>query len=141
MGLFWAIPPPSLARSAREGGGIAMTLCLLTHCVYSPKDRRPFGRRSLGDLQTFARSMGLEPTTFRVTGGCSNQLSYDRKACLRDCSTILENEYFFNDKHFDDSIAKRIDYQFHKIHQTILLCRREDLHLRPWVYESHALTT
>lgn len=33
----------------------------------------------------YARSKGLEPSTFRVTGGCSNQLSYDR---ILGCNTL-----------------------------------------------------
>lgn len=59
-----------------------------------------------------ARPTGLEPATFRVTGGCSNQLSYGRSA------TILAGKLPNRD-----------------------LCWRKDLHFRPWVYESHALTT
>ncbi len=58
-----------------------------------------------------ARSTGLEPATSRVTGGCSNQLSYDRIIILL------------------------------KQALTPVLCRREESNLRPWAYESHALTT
>ena len=36
-------------------------------------------RECVTTLLNYARSTGLEPATFRVTGGCSNQLSYDRK--------------------------------------------------------------
>lgn len=42
---------------------------------------------------SFARGTGLEPATFRVTGGCSNQLSYPRniRQALRYPSKIYVN--------------------------------------------------
>jgi hypothetical protein len=44
------------------------------HFAQSEYKSRPFGR-----LLFDARSTRLELATSRVTGGCSNQLSYDRK--------------------------------------------------------------
>ncbi len=37
---------------------------------------------------SIARSKGLEPSTSRVTGGCSNQLSYDRKSTIYRLKTV-----------------------------------------------------
>ena len=62
-----------------------------------------------------ARPTGLEPATSRVTGECSNQLSYNR------------NLYTF--------------LNYHKIEKiSTLLCRRQELHLWPGAYETPALT-
>jgi hypothetical protein len=67
----------------------------------------------------FAQRTGLEPATSRVTGGCSNQLSY---LCnLLFCTNLAILRLQQADRNS--------------------VCRRKDLHLRPWVYESHALTT
>jgi hypothetical protein len=62
-----------------------------------------------------ARPTGLEPATSRVTGECSNQLSYGRS-------------------------SETLAVFCHK-GKVSSLCWWKDLHLRPWVYESHALTT
>ena len=40
------------------------------------------------DFINTARSTGLEPATFRVTGGCSNQLSYDRRCVANTVARV-----------------------------------------------------
>ena len=72
----------------------------------------------MDNLPYRAGTTGLEPATSRVTGGCSNQLSYDPALYMKLlflCQLKSSNSH----RH---------------------VCRWEGSNLRPWAYESHALT-
>ena len=73
---------------------------------------------------------GLEPVTSRVTGGCSNQLSYGPLFGLK----------LVAGGGIAPPIRLQRTYESHAKHN-YFWCRGEDLHLRPRAYESLALTT
>ncbi len=72
---------------------------------------------------------GLEPVTSRVTGGCSNQLSYDPSSQLT--TGAPENpEGVFGERHANTEVVAA--WQSQNAETGVLIgpwCRREELHL------------